>query len=303
MDHRSVPTAKAVMVLLWSSGFIVAVLATRHAAPLAVTFWRLAAAALLMTALAAAFRASWPRDPRLIARVAVIGILLQAVQFTGIYLALDHGVAAGVTALLAGSSPLLVAALATALLDERLQRRQWIGSAIGVTGVVLAVADELHGGGSAAGFLFALVGLGGLVGATLIQRVHGAEVDLRAANAIQLIAASVVMAPTAALTQGFAIPAAALPWLVWLTCGLSIGAALLYFWLLRHEKSGEATSFLYLVPATTAIAGVVILDQPVGIGVVIGLFLALAGVRMMSSRSAQRPARKRSRGLARVAFD
>jgi drug/metabolite transporter (DMT)-like permease len=84
---------------------------------------------------------------------------------------------------------------------------------------------------------------------------------------------------------------------------LSIGAALLYFWLLRHEKSGEATSFLYLVPATTAIAGVVILDQPVGIGVVIGLFLALAGVRMMSSRSGQRPARKRSRGLARVAFD
>jgi len=58
---------------------------------------------------------------------------------------------------------------------------------------------------------------------------------------------------------------------------------LLFFWLLRNEKSGEATSFLYLVPATTAIAGVPILGQPLQLGAVIGLALALIGVRMVSA--------------------
>ncbi len=58
---------------------------------------------------------------------------------------------------------------------------------------------------------------------------------------------------------------------------------MLFFWLLRHEKSGEATSFLYLVPATTAIAAVPILGQPLSIGAVVGLAFALIGVRMVSA--------------------
>ena len=66
---------------------------------------------------------------------------------------------------------------------------------------------------------------------------------------------------------------------------------MLFFWLLRNEKSGEATSFLYLVPATTAIAGVPILGQPLGIGAVAGLVFALIGVRMVSA-----PAEGLSRG-------
>ncbi len=92
------------------------------------------------------------------------GCFWQAGQFVGIFLALQHGVAAGLVALLAGSSPMLVAVFATFLLDEHLDPVQWLGSAIGVAGVVLAVAEELDGGGSALGFVFALIGLAGLVG-------------------------------------------------------------------------------------------------------------------------------------------
>jgi drug/metabolite transporter (DMT)-like permease len=92
-----------------------------------------------------------------------------------------------------------------------------------------------------------------------------------------------VIAPLAALDQGFSLGAGAIAPLAYLTFGLSIGAVLLFFWLLRNEKSGEATSFLYLVPATTAIAGVPILGQPLSVGAVVGLVLALIGVRMVSA--------------------
>ncbi len=54
----------------------------------------------------------------------------------------------------------------------------------------------------------------------------------------------------AALGPGFAvlITYAALAPIAWLTFGLSIVAILLFFWLLRRQKGGEATSFLYVVP-------------------------------------------------------
>ena len=275
--------AKAAMVPIWSSGFIVGTLAVRHAPGLSILFWRMSVAALAMAAIAMAMRAPWPRERAAIVQMVGVGLLLQAAQFVGIFLALQHGVPAGLTALLAGSSPLLVAVLATFLLDEHLAPTQWVGSAIGVGGVVLAVIEELHGGGSALGFIFAIVGLAGLVGGTLVQRAYGSDVDPKVANTIQLVTATVVIAPLAAFTQGFGLSAEALAPLAWLIFGLSIGAVMLFFWLLRNEKSGEATSFLYLVPATTAIAGVPILGQPLSVGAVAGLVFALIGVRMVSA--------------------
>jgi drug/metabolite transporter (DMT)-like permease len=116
-----------------------------------------------------------------------------------------------------------------------------------------------------------------------VQRAHGSDVDPKAANTIQLVVAALVMTPLAGFTQGFSLSAESLAPLAWLIFGLSIGAVMLFFWLLRNEKSGEATSFLYLVPATTAIAGVPILGQPLSAGAVVGLVLALIGVRMVSA--------------------
>jgi drug/metabolite transporter (DMT)-like permease len=290
------------MVPIWSSGFIVGTLAVRHAPGLSILFWRMSVAFLVMAALAAALRAPWPRDRGALAQMVVVGLLLQVAQFVGIFLALQHGVAAGLVALLAGSSPLLVAVLATVLLDEHLEPIQWVGSVIGVAGVVLAVAEELNGGGSTIGFLFAVMGLAGLVGGTLVQRASGSRVDPRTANAIQLAVAAVVIAPIAAVDSGFGLTAEALAPLAYLTFGLSIGAVLLFFWLLRNQKSGEATSFLYLVPATTAIAGVPILGQPLELGAVIGLALALIGVRMVSAPAEAVPLRRARRSLGRLVF-
>jgi drug/metabolite transporter (DMT)-like permease len=290
------------MVPLWSSGFIAGSLAAAHAPALTTTFWRFTAAAPLMALIAVVTGARWPRHWGELGRIALAGVLLQAVQFSGIYLSLQKGVPAGLAALLAGSSPLLVAVLASFLLGERLERRQWIGSAIGVLGVVVAVGEELHGRVTVAGLLLALLGLAGLTGGTLVQKRFGAASDPRSANAIQLAVAAVVMVPVAGLTQGFDMPLtyAALAPFVWLVLVLSLGAVLLFFWLLRQEKSGEATSFLYLVPSVTAIAAVPILGQPLSVGALLGLALALVGVRMVSAQPATSPERRARRAIGRL---
>ena len=292
---------KAVMVVLWSSGYIVGALATEHVAALSATFWRFAAAAPLMGLIAVATGARWPRRSEL-APVVAVGVLLQAVQFSGVYLSLQDGTPAGLVALLAGSSPLFVAIAGALVLDEHLDRRQWLGSAIGVAGVVLAVAEEIHGSVTVAGFLLAVFGLSGLVSGTLVQRRYGGAVDPRAANTIQLAVAGVVMVPVAVLAQGLAVPHGvdAIAPLAWLTVGLSIGAVLLFFSLLRREKGGEATSFLYLVPSVTAIAAVPALGQSLSAGAVAGLVFALVGVRMVSARRPAAPVRRAVRTLVRL---
>jgi drug/metabolite transporter (DMT)-like permease len=279
---------KAVMVPLWSSGFIAGSLATAHAPALAMTFWRFVVAAPLMGMVALATRARWPRDARTIGAVVIVGILLQVVQFTGFYLGLQFGVPAGLAALFAGSSPLLVALVASVVLDEHLRPRQWLGSAIGVAGVLLAVLDDLHGSTTVKGLLFALLGLSGLVGGTLVQRRHGGGVDARAANAIQLTVGAVLIAVITSFSQGFRVPITepALAPIAWLVLGPSLCAVLLFYWLLKREKSGEATSFLYLVPAVTAIAAVPILGQPLHPLVIVGLLLALGGTTMVAGGDA-----------------
>jgi drug/metabolite transporter (DMT)-like permease len=174
-----------------------------------------------------------------------------------------------------------------------------------VAGVALAVAEELRGSLTVGGLVLALVGLGGLTGGTLAQRRFGPHVDPRASNAIQLAVAALFLVPVAGLTQGFDMPLtyAALAPLVWLTLVLSIGAVLLFFWLLRRSKSGEATSFLYLVPSVTAIAAVPILGESLAPGAVAGLALALLGMRMVSAGPATPPLRRAGRRLGRLILD
>src|SRR3954470_10238385 len=107
-------------VLVWSSGFVVGALATEVVAPLAVTLWRFAVAATVLGILAFARDERWPRGRELVT-VAGIGLLLFAVQFGALYSALADGLPAGTTALIACSSPLLVAAIGAGAGWERLR--------------------------------------------------------------------------------------------------------------------------------------------------------------------------------------
>lgn len=281
--------AKTAMALFWTSGYIVGALATAHTPALTVSFWRLLVATPLMAVIALVAKARWPRGTEF-GWVVLAGVLLQAVQFSGVYTALQVGAPAGLVALLAGTSPVLVAIGGSLLFDEHLDRRQWIGSAIGVLGVVFAVGDEMQGALTVGGLLLALLGVGGLASGTLVQRHRVGAVDPRSANTIQLAASALFMAVVAGIGPGFSVPItyAALAPIVWLTLGLSICAILLFFWLLRRQKGGEATSFLYVVPSVTAIAAVPVLDQSLNPGVVVGLVLGLVGVNMVGGGRVRR---------------
>jgi drug/metabolite transporter (DMT)-like permease len=299
MMTRALP---ALFVAMWCSGYITGSIGTKAGAePLALTFWRFAIAAAVLALVALATRAPWPRSRAEWRNLVLVGLSLQAMFYSTVYLGLSMGVPAALSALIGGIAPLAVAATGVAVLGERLTRRQWAGSALGVAGVVLAVLDRLGQGRVGIGIAFTLLGIVGFTAGTLLQRRVGGEMDLRTGGAVQFGAAALAVLPVAVLHGGLALPAtpAVLGSLAYLSLGNSVGATSLLFIMLRSRYAADATSLIYLAPPLTAIVGAVFLGQPLGPAAWVGLAIASAGVVLTQRRPAPAP-RAPARELARA---
>ena len=277
-----------VFVAMWCGGYIAGSIGTETAQPLALTFWRFAIAATVLTLAAVVTRAPWPRGVRQWRNLAFVGLSMQAMFFSTTYLGLAMGVPAALSALIGGLSPLAVAVSGVVVLKERLNRWQWAGSALGVTGVVLAVVDRLHEGRIGIGVAFTLLGIVGFTTGTLLQRKVGGGMDLRTGGAVQFGVAALAVLPVAALHGGLALPAtpAVLGSLTYLSVGNSVGVTSLLFVMLRSRYAADATSLIYLAPPLTAVVGAVFLGQPLGAAAWLGLVIATVGVLLTKHRPA-----------------
>lgn len=275
--------AATAFVLIWSSGYVVGSVASKAAAPVAITTWRLGLAGIVLAAAARAGHARWP-DRRLAARVAGVGVVIFGVQFGFLYLAMGDGMPAGTAALLMSVCPLVVAALSAAFGLERMRPAQWLGVALGVVGVVLALADRVSAPPSVAAVLWTLVGLAGFAVGTLLQRRIPGNLDFRVLGSIECAAAALMMIPWALLHGGVGVPltAAALLSTGWLTLVCAVCGPLVLFSLIRSRGATRASGLLFLVPAVTALVSWPALGQPFGLNTVLGLAVAGAGVRLLT---------------------
>ena len=96
-------------VVLWSTGFIGAKFGLPYAEPFTFLTLRFGAAGLLLLAVTLAARAPWPKSWAEATHIAVAGLLLHGVYLGCVFAAIYHGVEAGVSALIVGIQPLLVA--------------------------------------------------------------------------------------------------------------------------------------------------------------------------------------------------
>ncbi|MDN3294952.1 DMT family transporter [Streptomyces ficellus] len=272
-------SARTALVVVWGSGFISGKLGLRHAAPYTFAALRFAIAGLLLLAVAGMRRERLPRGRELL-HLAVAGALVQAVQFSSIYMGMDLGVPSGLAALIIGLYPLTASLLAVPLLGERVSAGQYLGLALGLGGVALAVADGIHlSGGYLLGLGFLALGLLGISVGTVYQKRFCGQMDPVSGNAVQLLAAAAVVLVPALLVEGWDVRLTAAYWPVLLWSALInsiVGVGLLYHLLQRHGTS-QVSSLFYLVPMSTAGLGALLLGQRMGPLTLAGLVLATAG--------------------------
>ena len=121
-----------VFVLIWSTGFIGARYGMPYAEPATFLTMRFGGVLLLMVPAVLAMRVPMPPKPQVL-HIAVAGTLLQGGYLLGVFIAIRHGMGAGLAALIVGLQPVLTAFLAS-LVGEKLTTRQWLALALGLAG-------------------------------------------------------------------------------------------------------------------------------------------------------------------------
>lgn len=273
----------ALFVLIWSTGFIAAKYGLPYAPPLTFLLLRFLGVVVLLLPLVLLMRAPWPVG--LTGHIAVAGILVQAGYLAGVWCAIKLGMPAGLSALIVGMQPVLTA-FAAPLIGERVRGRQWLGLALGLSGVALVVANKV----SLIGLTFesiawCLMALFSITIGTLYQKRFCPRFDLRSGTLIQFVASMVVVLPLAWWLEDLTPAFSAVQWtpefigaLLWSVLALSIGAIFLLFALIRRSAATAVTSLLYLTPPTTAVMAWLMFGETFSLTGVLGMLLAVAGV-------------------------
>jgi drug/metabolite transporter (DMT)-like permease len=289
----STPLLAVVLCLVWSSAFIFVKLALRDAPAEVFTAQRaLAAAPVLLAALLirdAAGLGRALREPR----VHVVGLVLGATLVAG-FLAFStlglelSGIGFGVVLIYA--QPLLVAGIARVALNERLSPRQVVGLFVGWAGIALAVLGELSGADPGphvwqAALLFLGSAVCFAVGTVVVKAVTSGPraVPLPPTLLLAFVYGSVPLVGFATTADepvhwtGSLVVSVLYAGVVSLAIGY-----LLQFALLERGDAGVVSSYIFAVPILAAVYGVLIFDEKLSIGLVVGAVAVAAAILLVT---------------------
>ncbi|MFP5022322.1 DMT family transporter [Pseudonocardia phyllosphaerae] len=275
-------------VPLWASGFIAGKIATGYLDVPAVLFWRFLIALVVMLGVALVARPALPHG-RAWLHLAVTALLLQVGQFTCVYTGLAAGVPAGLSSLILGMAPLLVGLLTPLLLRTKLGVAPVLGLLIGAAGVYVVLSDEL-GGGVGAAVVFPVLGMASLTAGTLYQKRFNDDTPVVTSVVVQMATSLVATLVAWPFLGAHWLPSSGGGWLAvgWLGIFNSAGAFALMFLLLRLRDTVHVSALLNLIPATTALAAVPVLGEPLTAQAVLGLVIALVGMYVGIGRLGRR---------------
>ncbi|WP_261884002.1 DMT family transporter [Vibrio pelagius] len=246
-----------VFVVLWSSGFVGARFGLQYAEPATLLSLRMIANVLLFVLLIATLKRKVPRGSAFF-HSCVVGILIHGFYLGGTYLAIDMGMPAGLSALLVGLQPILTAIMIVTFTVERFNRAQWVGLALGFSGISLVLMGNIEWQSDAhkmEAVLLCILALIGITFGTLYQKRFCQGVDMVGSAMVQYFAAAILFVPYAMSFESMQVD-----WtiefsltLVWLVVVLSCVAILLLLYMVEHGAASSVASVFYLVPPTTAI--------------------------------------------------
>lgn len=272
------------VTFFYALGYPIGNLAVNAMSPMAVLVFRFGLAALILGSWAKIARVAWPTGRKL-GHVAVTGLLMQAVQFCALYVAIEHGAPAVLCAVIVAMNPVATALLAATFLRDRLTPRRILALLLGVAAVLSACASRLISEkGVDPAVLLLLVALFGIAAGGVYQQRFCADVDFRASTTIQN-AVAFVPAGIFALTTHFAIhdpvkAAFALAGVVLLNATLGVS---LYVRAINLHGAAAVSMLFCVIPAVAGVLSWLMLGQRVDIGTGVGLVLGALACWLNSS--------------------
>lgn len=216
-----------------------------------------------------------------------VGILF-AIEFVCLFIGLVYTTAVRAVLMLY-AAPFFVALGAHFFVPgDRFTRQKVIGLTAAFAGLVIAFGDRIGAAGDDAliGDLLCLAAAVFWAATTIIIKTS----TLRRAPAeltllYQLGVSAVVMV---ALSYAFGEPGVFAPsTIVWValafqTVIIACATYLIWFWLVAHYRATTLHAFTFLTPLFGVLAGAVLLDEPIGVSLVIALALIASGIVLVN---------------------
>jgi drug/metabolite transporter (DMT)-like permease len=245
---RAVVAAYATCALIWGTTWYAIRVSLTAYPTFASVALRFAIAAAVLLPIAARAR-PWPRG-RAWGWLLLAGVL-DAATYLLVYLG-EERVSGAVAAVLYGTQPLILAVLLTAVRIERLTGRHIIGAVISLIGVTVLFLDRLDISTRQA------AGIGLVVASVVVATMYSMIMKQKAAGLNGLVSTTIFLTVTAVVLGGVALgtrttipwppPAAPTVALLYLAVVGSVGAFLLYFWLLGRTGLQVTSTLVFVFP-------------------------------------------------------
>jgi len=280
------------LVICWSSGFVGIRFTTDAATVPQILFGRSAISGLLLLPVALLI------GPRItgsaVLEQGVYAFLGMFCYLGGFAVAIGQGVPTGLVALMADLVPLGIAVLSAPILSQPLSPRQWLGTAVALAGVLLVSADALAlGEAPAMAYALPILGMLAFALSTVVQERHAVlPLSIPQRLCLQCLWAAVMFAPFAVASGGL-VPEITVDYalgMAWLVVLATYGGWLIYYLFLRLYPPAMVSATVYLSPPVTLLWAWALFAEPLTWVMGAGLAITLAGVALVATGRARRPA-------------
>ncbi|HVR33680.1 MAG TPA: DMT family transporter [Acidimicrobiia bacterium] len=226
-------------------------------------------------------RMSW--DPTLVRTgtvMAIVGVAMPYVLFNYAY----KYASAGFVGLMAALAPLGTAIFAHFLLPgERIGRRRLFGLSLAIAGVaVLLLAGDSGlavGGRPSLAIAWSIPGVAAFSFSTVYAKRQTASLAGFDVLVVQFAVATALMLAPTFLMEGVPRLDAESWWLlVYLAIGSTVVPLMLFYWVLQRNTAAQTALVGFIVPLVAVIAGVVLMSEKVGTGLILGGAAIITGV-------------------------
>ena len=289
--------AFALCCLIWGSTFLAIRIGNEAVAPVWAAALRLALAAPALVLLAWATRARWPRGAAL-QGAALFGLFNYGVNLALLYWG-EQTVPSGIAAVFYATVPLSTALLAPLFGVEKLSPRKLAAATAAFLGVGVIFAGELSIDVPFAG-LAAILGAATAAALSTVMLKRAPRQDTLPANAIAAaVGLPVCLLVSIALGESRSLPTGTAAWfpIIYLVVAGSLGAYLLYTWLIKTWSVTNASYIGVIVPVVAVILGAIVKQERPAALTFLGAAIVIAAV-VYALRPAS-PASVRSTVLAR----
>jgi drug/metabolite transporter (DMT)-like permease len=276
--------AYAVCAIVWGSTYFAIAVALESFPPYGMVAVRFGVASVLSLGVGSLLREPWP-SRRELPHLAFVGVLLLGIC-NALVVWSETRVSSGVAAVLAALTPAWFGILTAR--TEPLGGRGWIGTGLGLVGVVLLVGPGTEGGVDLGGVAAILLATFLWAIGTLHHRkhVHGGGALTNAG--LEMLAAALLGVLLAPFGGGFvrgAVTPKALLAIGYLAVFGSCVAYTAHIYLSKAWSPARAGTYAYLNPVIAVLLGAALLGETFNARMALGMAVVLAGVALVQYRS------------------